>query len=284
MEPGYVLDDRYEITDLIGKGGHGKVYRANDRHLGCPVAIKVLYGDVAAEREFRIRMEREARAMGQLSGTSAVQIMAFNKTAWGALYIVMEHLEGSDLSAHLARLGEAKQSMPLDELRIVLEPIAHTLQAAHERGIIHRDIKGANVFVMKSRDRGPSRLLDFGLAKDISLDPLTRTGMIAGSPAYISPESWRGKPRPIDHRVDVYGFGVLIFRVLAGRLPFDASQPLDELLIQVTRGERPSLHAFRPDLDASIDAWVRQTLAIDRDQRFHGVKAMWDALMTVLSP
>jgi len=275
MDPGYVLDDRYEIQALVGKGGHGKVYRALDRDLSCPVAIKVLYGDVAAEREFRVRMKREARAMGQLAGTSAVQIMAFNKTSWGALYIVMEYLEGSDLNDHCAAAEREGRRLPVAEVISILEPIASTLQAAHERGIIHRDVKGGNVFVMKSTVRGRSRLLDFGLAKDISLDPLTRTGIIAGSPAYIAPEAWTGRPKPIDHRVDVYSLGVLLFRVLAGRLPFDASVPIDQLLRAVTRDERPSLHALRPDLPTAVDAWVRKALAIDREERFFNVATLW---------
>jgi eukaryotic-like serine/threonine-protein kinase len=282
VELGYVLDDRYEIQQLIGKGGHGKVYKALDRYLSQPVAIKVLYGEVAAEREFRERMQREARAMGQLAGTNAVQVMAFNRTQWGALYLVMEYLEGQDLGWHLREWEGQGRLLPVSELTEILEPIAFTLQQAHERGIIHRDVKAANVFVLKHRGRGRSRLLDFGLAKDISLDPITRTGMVAGSPAYIAPESWMGKPKPIDHRVDVYGFGVLLYRVLAGRLPFNPNVTIDQLLLDVTRGERPSLHTLRRDLHPTVDDWVRRALAIDREQRFHSVDAMWRFLDIVL--
>ncbi len=282
MEVGHVLDDRYEIKGLIGKGGHGKVYHALDRQLAQPVAIKVLYGEVAAEKEFRERMLREARAMGALAGTSAVQVMAFNKTGWGALYLVMEFLEGKDLREHLRDVEKSGLPLPIPDVYEILEPIAHTLQAANERGIIHRDVKAANVFVLNSRARGRSRLLDFGLAKDISLDPLTKTGMVAGSPAYIAPEAWRGKPKPIDHRVDVYSFAVLIFRVLGMRLPFNASVPIDQLLMAVTRGDRPSLHALRGDLHPTIDDWVERALAIDRDKRFHNVQSLWSFLDIVL--
>ena len=282
MDPGFVLDGRYEIQGLIGKGGHGKVYRALDTQLSSPVAIKVLYGEVAAEQEFRVRMEREARAMGALSGTSAVQIMAFNKTDWGALYLVMEYLEGQDLGAYLREQEKSGLPLPLHEVYEILEPIALTLQAGHERGIIHRDVKAANVFVLKSRARGRSRLLDFGLAKDISLDPLTKTGMIAGSPAYIAPEAWLGKPRPIDQRIDVYGFGVLMFRVLGRQLPFDSKLAIDELLLAVTRGDRPSLYALRKDLHPTIDDWVKRALAIDREQRFGSMEALWNFLDIVL--
>jgi serine/threonine-protein kinase len=282
MEPGDVLDDRYEIRELIGKGGHGKVYRAVDRELHQPVAIKVLYGDVAAELEFRERMLREARAMGTLAGTNAVQVMAFHKTSWGALYLVMEYLDGCDLEQHLRALEQDGTRLGRTEMTAIVGPVAHTLQVAHERGIIHRDVKPANVFVLKSHARGRSRLLDFGLAKDISLDPLTRTGMVAGSPSYIPPEAWKGRPTPVDHRADVYGFGVLLFRVFAGRLPFNPNQTIDNLLRDVTRAKRPSLHAIRPDLHPSIDDWLQQALAIDREERFHSIQALWTSLDTVL--
>jgi len=282
MEPGDVLDDRYQIESLIGKGAHGKVYRAVDTQLSSPVAIKVLYGDVAVEDTFRQRMEREARAMGQLAGSAAVQVLAFNRTDKGALYLVMEYLEGQDLKAYLEEVEKSGRPMPVHEIYEILEPIAETLQTAHGRGIFHRDVKDANVFVLNSRVRGRSRLVDFGLAKDISLDALTRTGMVAGSPAYIAPEAWLGKPRPLDHRVDVYSFGVLLFRVLGGQLPFDPRQPIDQLLIQVTRADRPSLHALRQDLHPTIDDWVTRALAIDRDQRFHSVEALWNFLDIVL--
>ncbi len=282
MEPGDILDGRYLIESLIGKGAHGKVYRALDQQLSSPVAIKILYGDVAVEDTFRTRMEREARAMGQLAGSAAVQVLAFSRTDKGALYLVMEYLEGHDLKQHLEEVEKSGRPLPIHEIYEILEPIAETLQTAHDRGIYHRDVKDANVFVLNSRVRGRSRLVDFGLAKDVSLDALTRTGMIAGSPAYIAPEAWMGKPRPLDHRVDVYGFGVLLFRVLGGRLPFEARQAIDQLLIQVTRAERPSLHALRPDLHPTIDDWAKRALAIDREQRFHSVEALWSFLDIVL--
>ena len=281
MNPGDLLDERYEIQELIGKGGHGKVFRALDRQLSSPVAIKVLYGETAAEQDFRIRMEREARAMGQLAGTCAVQVLAINKAPDGSLYLVMELLDGSDLGAYLKQSEVSGRPLPIHEVYEILEPIAETLHAAHEHNIIHRDIKPANVFVMRSRARGRSRLVDFGLSKDLSIEGLTKTGMVAGSPGYIAPESWLGR-RPVDRRVDVYGFGVLLFRTLATKLPFKTKRPIDELLIDVTRGERPSLHALRPDLHPTIDHWAQRALAIKPDDRFDSVEAMWSFLDIVL--
>ena len=281
MEAGYLLDDRYQIEGLIGRGSHGKVYRATDLEISSLVAIKVLYGSAAQEQSFRKRMEREARAMGQLSGSAAVQVMAFNRSSEG-LYLVMEHLEGQDFHSYLKEKERSGHPLPLHEVYEILEPIAHTLQEAHNHGIIHRDVKSANVFVLASRVRGRSRLLDFGLAKDVTLSPLTTTGKIAGSPAYIAPEAWLGRPKPVDHRLDVYSFGVLIYRTLARQLPFNAKQPIDALLIDVTRGPRPSLHALRPDLHPTVDDWVKRALAIDREERFQSVSALWNFLDIVL--
>jgi serine/threonine-protein kinase len=280
VEPGDVLDDRYELMELIGKGAHGKVYRGLDRQLSSRVAVKVLYGDVAGETTFRQRMEREARAMGQLAGSAAVQVLDVGRVERGALYLVMEYLEGQDLRAYLHEVEKSGRPLPLHEVYEILEPVAHTLEVAHQAGIIHRDIKAANVFVLKSRVRGRARLLDFGLAKDVSLEPLTRTGTIAGSPAYIAPEAWLGKR--VDHRVDVYGFGVLLFRVLGKKLPFDSKQSIDKLLIDVTRAPRPSLRALRPDLHPTIDDWAKRALAIDPEDRFQSVEASWNFLDIVL--
>ncbi len=124
-------------------------------------------------------------------------------------------------------------------------------------------------------------MVDFGLVKDMTIDGLTKTGMVAGSPGYIAPESWLGR-RPVDRRVDVYGFGVLLFRALATKVPFKTKRPIDELLIEVTRGERPSLHALRPDLHPTIDQWVQRALAAKPDDRFETVEARWSFLDIVL--
>jgi serine/threonine-protein kinase len=220
--------------------------------------------------------------MGALSGTSAVQVLGFSKSDQGNLYLVMEMLDGVDLETHLHRLADNGDRLSFGELVELIGPIVETLDAAHARGIIHRDLKPANIFVLSSRSRGAVRLLDFGLAKDLKATPLTMEGMIAGSPSYIAPEVWRGKPDLIDHRIDVYSLGAVIFRALAGRTPFDGKQPIDRLLIQVTRGERPSLHALRPDLPPVVDPWVQKALAISRDERFQDVRSLWTVLVASL--
>ena len=144
-------------------------------------------------------------------------------------------------------------------------------------GIIHRDLKPANIFVLDEAVGGGVRLLDFGLAKDLNAEALTKEGAITGSPSYIAPEGWAGRPQDIDQRIDVYTLGVVIFRVLGGRVPFQGKKMYD-LILSVTRGPRPSLHALRPDLPPSVDQWVEQALASSRDQRFPTVRSLWSSL------
>ncbi len=279
---GDVIDGRYEILSVIGQGAHGVVYQAKDQLLGSQVAVKCLHGDVASEPGFKTRMAREARAMGALSGTAAAQVLAFGKTDDGGMFIAMELVQGRDFEIYLRDLERHGSRLGVPKLVELLGPIVDTLEAAHAINIIHRDLKPGNIMVLDGPGRGPVRLLAFGLAKDLKADPLTADGMIAGSPGYMAPEVWRGKPDLLDHRVDVYSFGAIVFRALAGSPPFDATQPLDKILIAVLRAPRPSLCARREDLPPAIDAWVEQALAIKPDDRFQTPRALWSAFLSVM--
>ena len=279
---GDVIDGRYQVEAMIGQGAHGAVYRVVDQMLGSHLALKCLHADVASEPGFKTRMMREARAMGALSGTSAVSVMAFNKAADGGLYLVMELLSGRDFETYLREIEAHGGRVSLTKLVELLGPIADTLQAAHEIKIIHRDLKPGNIMVLDTLGRGPVRLLDFGLAKDLKADPLTMEGMVAGSPAYMAPECWRGKPDMLDHRIDVYSFGTIVFRALAGKPPFDPKQPIDRLIFAVMRAPRPSLTALRPDLPGASDVWVQKALAIDPKDRFQTIRDMWRAFRALV--
>ncbi|WP_438005507.1 serine/threonine-protein kinase [Sorangium sp. So ce321] len=129
--------------------------------------------------------------------------------------------------------------------------------------------------------RGGVRLLDFGLVKVMQADPLTREGAIPGSPSYIAPEVWKGRPQEIDHRIDIYSLGAVLFRVLAGRVPFSGASRVD-ILLAAARGPRPSLYAVRPDLPPEVDAWVARALAVAPEERFQDVRALWSALGPLL--
>ncbi|HEY4121435.1 MAG TPA: serine/threonine-protein kinase [Byssovorax sp.] len=278
---GELIDGRYTVVGVVGKGGYGTVYAAIDDMLGSKVAIKLLTSDIGADPAFKVRMLREARAMGALSGTSAAQIFAFNKSDRGELYIVMELLAGRDLEAYLDERAQHGARPDLKRIVSLLGPIAETLEAAHELGLIHRDVKPANIFVLDNMTRGGVRLLDFGLAKDLNATALTAEGMIAGSPGYIAPEVWRGKAKQADRRIDVYSLAAVVFRAIAGVPAFDPKMPLDKFLIAVTRGERPSLCALRPELPRAVDGWVEKALAANPDDRFPTVMQMWKSLRQI---
>jgi serine/threonine-protein kinase len=233
---------------------------------------------VAVDPAYNVRMLREAQAMSALAGTSAIRVHGLRTSADGAMYLVMELLVGTDFENFLSALEARGCRMTLEQVFALLDPIASTLEAAHERGIVHRDLKPANIFVLS---KGGVRLLDFGLVKVLAATPLTSDGMVAGSPSYIAPEAWRGNPRLLDHRIDVYALGAIVFRALSGRVPFEAESIIEKLQLATT-GERPSLYALRPDLPFEIDAWIAQALAIDPERRFHRVRGMWGALKDCL--
>lgn len=170
--------------------------------------------------------------------------------------------------------------MSMTEIISTFEPIVRTLEAARERGIVHRDIKPENIFIIHAAYGGGVRLLDFGFTRFVDGRPFTQQGIVVGSPSYLAPEAWARGASELDHRADVYAFGVALYRVLAGEVPFQGR--LQDLLRQVRHAPRPSLHKLRPDLPKLIDDWVEHALAIDPEQRFQRVTAMWTALLTCL--
>ena len=279
MNPGDVLDDRYRLISEIGRGAYGVVYRGRDLETRGEVAVKVLRQ--AADPDLARRFEREAQAMARLRGTSALYVHALGHLPSGAVYIVMELLRGSDLEAFLgeaeARGGRLKAQKMLELLR----PIASTLDAAHAQGIVHRDIKPSNIFVIDAEAGGGVRLMDFGLVKLLGADSLTAEGMVAGTPSYIAPEAWAGDPHKLDHRIDVYSLGVLVFRCLSGHVPH-STKSLLELCGWAQKGQRPSLQALRKSLPPAIDVWVQKALAISPSDCFQSVRSMWTALEALL--
>ncbi|HVH41402.1 MAG TPA: serine/threonine-protein kinase [Labilithrix sp.] len=273
---GEMVGGRYELRGILGQGGQSVIYRAKDQVAGDEVAIKVLK---LGDRDGTDRLYREARALISLDGTAAVRVLHQTQTEDGAPCLVTELLRGRDLNQHLADIEEGGGCMAASEIISIFEPIVKTLDAAHERGIVHRDIKPENIFVIHAAWGGGVRLLDFGFTRFLHARRLTAPGLVAGSPSYLAPEAWAGAS-DVDHRADVYALGVVLYRVLAGEVPF--SGRIHELLKIVRVAPRPSLHAVRPDLPKVIDAWVEHALAIRREDRFQRASALWNALVTCL--
>ena len=177
---GQVVSDRYVLAELIGKGGHSVVYRALDRQGGPNVAVKVLQDEFAANEEYSVRLVREHRVMTLLVGTAAVRVRGLATSPDGAVCVVMELLRGQDLDDLLADLERGRRRISISRLLEVLAPVVDTLEKAHELGVIHRDIKPGNIYVLDSDGPADVRLIDFGLAKIAGARPLTRDGMIMG--------------------------------------------------------------------------------------------------------
>jgi len=223
----------YEITDLIGQGGMGEVYRAHDTKLGRDVAIKVLHADTSGDPERIARFQREARTLATLQHTNVASIYGFEEID-GVRFLVMELVEGEDLSQRLA-----PGAVPMDEAVVIARQIASGLEAAHDQGIVHRDLKPANVKVAPD---GHVKILDFGLARAYLGDPgetsdpmhsptitagMTQAGVVLGTAAYMSPEQARGKP--VDRRADIWAFGVLVFEMVSGQRLFAGETVSDTL-------------------------------------------------------
>jgi serine/threonine protein kinase len=260
----------YEVTERIGEGGMGQVYRATDTTLGRQVAIKILPDAFAADVERLARLEREAKTLASLNHPHIAAIYGFEKSA-GTHALVMELVEGEDLSQHIAR-----GVLPLDEALPIAKQIAEALEAAHEQGIIHRDLKPANI---KVRTDGTVKVLDFGLAK--ALEPaapggnatasptitspamMTGVGVILGTAAYMSPEQAKG--RPADKRSDVWAFGCVLYEMLTGARAFRGDD-VSDTLAAVLRGE-PDWRALPAETPMSIRRLLRRCLEKDRKRR-----------------
>lgn len=279
LEPGQVVEGRYRLLARRGAGAYGVVFRARDLETRDEVAIKFLKRG-AADPSLLQRFEREAIAMARLRGTAAVYVHALGRLADGSAYIVMELLHGRELERYLKEAERAGGRLKAHKTLELLRPIARTLEAAHGQGIIHRDLKPGNIFVVDPEHGGGVRLMDFGLVKVMGADSLTADGMVAGTPSYIAPEAWRGV-KHLDHRIDVYSLGVIVFRCLSGRTP-SPTQSLLGLCEWAQKGERPSLHQLRKSLPESIDAWVHKALAAQPEDRFQTVGALWSSLESIL--
>jgi len=258
----------YRILGKLGEGGMGTVYLAEHALLGRRAAIKVLLPELSRHPEVVQRFFNEARAVTAVADPGIVQIFDFGIHGDGSAYIVMELLEGESLDARLRRLGRIP---PHDALRI-MQQLASSLGAAHAKGVVHRDLKPENLFIVGDPAvTGGERvkLLDFGIAKLRSNEPgmlKTQTGMLIGTPVYMSPEQCRGAG-DIDHRSDIYSLGCVLFCMLAGRPPFDG-EGTGELIAAHLMKPAPALSAVVAGLPGELDAVIARCLAKSPGGRF----------------
>jgi len=243
---GSVLDGRYRIDSVIGTGGMGRVYKGEHTGIGRSVAIKVLHTDLSRNREAAQRFQREALASGRLDHPNIVGVSDFGVLDDGSCYLVMEALEGEPLGKRLER----EKRIPWPEALEILRGVLHGLKHAHEKGVVHRDIKPDNIFLAQKDDEMVVKILDFGIAKlraGSGDDPAsTRAGLTVGTPAYLSPEQAVGGE--ITPASDLYSASVVLFELIAGRAPFVEKEPLAMLGAHVSRPP-PKLVEVGPDLE-----------------------------------
>ena len=278
---GKIVDGRYKVMEVIGRGGMGVVYRVEHLRMGKVAAMKVLHRDLAADPDVIQRFEREAAAVSRLHHPHTVQVFDFG-TAQGALYLIMEYVRGLDLGSIISRDGP----MPWQRAAPLLAQICGALAEAHELGIVHRDLKPENVLITRTGNgRDYAKVLDFGLAKlEQARAPTTATDrqQIVGTPYFMSPEQIRGDD--VDARSDIYSFGAMMFEILTGQHLFTGSTAVGVLTKHLTADpDAPSMRAPKLGIDPQVDAICKKALAKDPSARFQTAAELAERIEEVYS-
>jgi len=264
LEAGQMLAGRYRVQRLLGKGGMGAVYLADDEVLHELVALKVISSAYASDEAAMIaRFRREASAARKVSSPQVIRIHDLGEARPGLLYLSMEYFAGRTLADLIAQRG----MVPMKDVKDILQQIGIGLEAAHEAGVIHRDLKPSNVLI---GERGAIKLIDFGLATTLVGENLTATGAMLGTPNYMAPEQVRGKP--VDARTDIYAFGALAYHLVTGRPPFIGDNAIAIGFAHIS--ETPeSPRTLRKDCPVNLDAAIMAALAKNPADRPASAKA-----------
>ncbi|MEU5887875.1 protein kinase [Streptomyces sp. NPDC047461] len=268
-----IANNRYQLRDLLGEGGMASVHLAHDTVLDRPVAIKTLHTELGREQAFRERFRREAQAVAKLTHTNIVSVFDTgedNLDGTTMPYIVMEYVEGRPLGSVLDEDVRQYGAMPADKALKITADVLAALEISHEMGLVHRDIKPGNVMMTK---RGVVKVMDFGIARAMQsgVTSMTQTGMVVGTPQYLSPEQALG--RGVDARSDLYSVGIMLFQLVTGRLPFDADSPLAIAYAHVQE-EPVAASQINRALPPAVDALIARALKKNPNERFPSAEAM----------
>jgi eukaryotic-like serine/threonine-protein kinase len=279
-----VVADRYKILRKLGEGGMGSVYLVEHEVIEKKFALKVLAPELTRRPDLVARFLQEARSASRIGHENVIDIFDFGQSPDGVVFIAMEFLDGKDLGEIVRTQG----AMEWGQAREIILQICRALRAAHDKGIVHRDMKPENIFLIQ-REGQPHfvKILDFGIAKVQGLDPngprLTRTGMIFGTPEYMAPE--QAEAKDIDHRADIYAVGCIMYHLITGQTPFVAESFMTMLTKHLNEDPVPP-SVRRPDLVISpeMDALVLKALEKDRDQRWQSMAELLEAVTVCPGP
>jgi eukaryotic-like serine/threonine-protein kinase len=281
---GDLIAGKYRFERVIGAGGMGKVVAARHIELDELVAIKFLLPEALGSEEAVARFAREARAAVKIKSEHVARTFDVGTLPNGAPYLVMEYLEGADLSAVLKEQGV----LPVERVVEFVLQASEAIAEAHGIGIVHRDLKPANLFCIRRPDGTMSvKVLDFGISKvtgtsdSAALKSMTRTTAVLGSPYYMSPEQLQSC-RTVDARTDIWSLGAILFELLSGRVPFDG-ETLPELCIKIAGERTPMIRERRPEVPAELERVICKCLEKDREQRFRHIGEFAAALLPLAS-
>ncbi|ARF56326.1 protein kinase domain-containing protein [Streptomyces gilvosporeus] len=271
---------RYQLRDLLGAGGMASVHLAYDSVLDREVAIKTLHTELGREQAFRERFRREAQSVAKLTHTNIVSVFDSGEDELdGGMvpYIIMEYVSGQPLRSELDNDIAQHGAMPTEKALKITADVLAALEASHEMGLVHRDIKPGNVMMTK---RNVVKVMDFGIARAMQsgVTSMTQTGMVVGTPQYLSPEQALG--RGVDARSDLYSVGIMLFELLTGQLPFDADSPLAIAYAHVQE-EPPVPSSINRSLPPAVDALVARALKKNPNERFPTSEAMRDECLRI---
>ncbi|HEY0468316.1 MAG TPA: serine/threonine-protein kinase [Polyangiaceae bacterium] len=273
---GQILGGKYRVDRVLGAGGMGMVVAATHRQLDERIAIKFLLPEALRNPEAVARFGREAKAAVKIRGEHVARVIDVGTFENGAPYMVMEHLDGRDLSALIEEHGALAPSDAVDAVLQACEALAE----AHALGIVHRDLKPANLFMVRRPDGTPCvKVLDFGISKLTAAGAdhsMTKTSAVMGSPLYMSPEQMTAS-RQVDARTDIWAMGVVLYELLTGRVPFSA-ETLPEICGLILTAAPPAIRDYSPAVPDALQAVVRRCLEKDRERRFANVSELAQAL------
>lgn len=277
--PGWIgkaIGERYKIEQELGAGGMSTVYRATDLNLRRTVAVKLIHTHLSRDPQFVRRFESEATVVARLKHPNIVQVYDFDNDG-GTYYIVFEYVAGESLQDRLLRLAAARRVMFVEKSVEIAASIADALDYAHQREVIHRDVKPANVML---DERGQAILTDFGIAKIVGGTQHTGSGVMLGTARYVSPEQVQG--HPVSGQSDIYSLGATVFEMLAGRPPYQGDSVISVLMAHVNE-PLPDLNQIRPGLAPGLSAVINKAMAKEPSARFGTAGEMAQALRATVS-